>query len=216
MVLALAAVSAAFFALPAMASAEEIHWDTPEAFSISGAGGELRAETEQPITCTKTEGNGKYDAGSTTTGTSELKFTGCHTSVFGFTASCKTGAEAAGTIVTSGAFHLITWSESTGTVDPVKPAVLLTPATTTIVCAGIANITTHGTVIGTILKPACGGSGKELELSFTATGNVQTHNMYTGVPHDLTSTTGNGSALTSALVGNAVNKQANAGTLTCT
>jgi hypothetical protein len=227
MVLALAVVSAAFFALPAMASAEEIHWDTPEAFNISGAGGELRAASEPTITCTTTTGTGKFDAGSTTTGTSALVFTGCHTAVFGITASCKTTGEgeAAGKITTSGAFHLITWSETTTqdaakTIDKdaTKPAILLTPATTTIVCAGISTITTHGNVIGTITFPACGGSSNKLELSFTATGTVQTHNVYTGVPTDLTATTSDGVAHTAALVstGNATNTQTNPGTLTCT
>jgi hypothetical protein len=217
MVLALAVVSAAFFALPAMASSEEIHWDNPEAFNISGTGGELRASGEPTITCTNTEGSGKFDAGSTTTGTATLDFTGCHTAVFGFTASCKTEGAAAGTIATSGAFHLITWKETTGgVVDPTKPAILLTPATTTIVCAGISNITTHGNVIGTITSPACGGSSNKLTLSFTATGTVQTHNVYTGVPTDLTVTTSDGVARTAALVDHATTTQTNPGTLTCT
>jgi hypothetical protein len=220
MVLALAVVSAAFFALPAMASAQEIHWEPAEKFSISGPGGELRAENEPPITCTATTGEGSFNAGSTTTGNSSLIFTGCHTSVFGFTASCKTtgAGETAGRIVSSGGFHLITWSESTGTVDPVKPAVLLTPVTTTIVCAGISTITTHGNVIGTIISPACGGTSKELKLSFTATGTTQTHNKYTGVVTDLVATTGEEPppGKTAALVGTATNKQEKESKLNCT
>jgi hypothetical protein len=218
MVLALAVVSAAFVALPAMASATEIHYEPSEAFNISGVGGELRAEGEPTITCTTTSGSGKPTAGSTTTGESTLDFTGCHTAVFGFTASCKSeGAAVAGTIATSGTYHLITWNETTGVIDPTKPAVLLTTNTVKIVCAGISTIVTHGDVIGTITSPACGGSSKELKLSFQATGTTQTHELYTGKAYDLIATTGEGGAArTAALVGNATNTQSTAGKLNCT
>jgi hypothetical protein len=54
MVLARAVVSAAFFALPAMSSATELHLEKNEPFNISGVGGELRAVGEPTITCTET------------------------------------------------------------------------------------------------------------------------------------------------------------------
>jgi hypothetical protein len=218
MMLALAVVSAAFFALPAMASATEIHYEPAETFTISGAGGELRAEGEPTITCTLTSGHGTFDVGSTTTGTATLDFTGCHTSVVGFTASCKSeGAAVGGTIASHGTFHLITWNETTGGIDPTKPAVLLTTTTTKIVCAGISTIIVHGDVIGTITSPACGGSSKTMTLSFQATGTTQTHELYTGKAYDLIATTGEGGAArTAALVGNATNTQTNAGKLNCT
>jgi hypothetical protein len=211
MVLALAVVSAAFFALPAMASAQEIHLEPAEAFSVAGSGGELRGEGEPTITCTTTGGTGKYDTGSTTTGTATLDFTGCHTSVFGFTASCNTSGAASGTITSSGAFHLITISSGV-------PGVLLTTTPTTIICAGISNIAVTGNVIGTITSPKCGESSKVLTLSFTATGTVQNHLTYTGTKYDLLSKTGSGENKTSSLVstGGVTNTQANSGKLNCT
>jgi len=212
MVLALAVVSAAFFALPAMASAQEIHLEPAEEFNIKGEGGELRASGEPTITCTTTGGTGKYDTGSTTTGSSTLDFTGCHTAVFGFTASCKSeGAATAGTIASGGTFHLITISSGV-------PGVLLTTNETKITCAGIRTITTSGNVIGTITSPKCGESGKTLELSFTATGSTQNHLSYTATQYDLVSKTGSGENRTSALVstGGVTNTQSAAGKLNCT
>jgi hypothetical protein len=211
MVLALAVVSAAFFALPAMASAQEIHLEPAEKFTVAGSGGELRGEGEPAITCTKTEGSGSYNAGSTTTGTATLDFTGCHTSVFGFTASCNTSGAASGTITSSGTFHLIKLPTSV-----TEGGVLLTTNPTTIICAGISNIAVTGNVIGTITSPKCGESSKVVTLSFTATGTVQNHMTYTGVKYDLLSKTGSGENKTSALVGTATNSQSSAGKLNCT
>jgi hypothetical protein len=210
-VLALAVVSAAFFALPAMASATELHLEPAEAFAIAGAGGELRAVGEPTITCTKTEGTGKYDAGSTTTGSSTLDFTGCHTAVFGITASCKSeGAAVAGTIASGGTFHLITIN--------ALPGIVLTTNTTKITCAGISTITTSGNVVGTITSPKCGESSKTVTLSFTATGTTQNHMTYTEKTYDLVAQTGSGSPVTAALVssGGVTNTQTNAGKLNCT
>lgn len=211
MVLALAVVSAAFFALPAIASAEEIHLETGENFSIEGKGGELRAEGEPTITCEGTSGSGTFDVGSTTTGNSTLDFTGCHTTVFGFTAKCKseTAGGADNTIASSGAFHLITISSEV-------PGILLTTKETTIVCAGISKVVTTGSVIGTITSPKCNESSATLGVSFTATSNTQNHLSYTGVKYDLLSRTGTGEEKTAALVGNVTNKQAKAAKLNCT
>jgi len=209
MLLALAVVSAAFFALPAMASAAELHYTEPEEFNISGSGGELRAEGEPTITCEGTGGTGKWE--STTTGESTLDFTGCHTTVFGFTAKCKSETEkgADNTIASSGTFHLITISEKV-------PGILLTTKETVIVCAGISKITTTGSVIGTITSPECGTPNNQISLSFTASSAIQTHRTYTGKTYELLSRTGSGEEKKSALVGNATNKQTKAGTLDCT
>jgi hypothetical protein len=210
MVLALAVVSAAFFALPAMASAQEIHLEPAQSFTTSGPGGELQASGEPTITCTSTSGSGSYDAGSTTTGSSTLDFTGCHTAVFGFTASCKSeGAATSGTIATGGTFHLITISSGV-------PGVLLTTNPVKIVCAGISTITTSGNVIGTITSPACGSSSKEVKLSFGVKEGVQNHLSYTGKIYDLTAQTGSSTPVTAALVGNATNTTTNASKLNCT
>jgi hypothetical protein len=211
MVLALAVVSAAFFALPAMASAAEIHLEPAETFTISGSGGELRAVEDPTITCTGTTGHGTFDVGSTTTGTSTLDFTGCHTAVFGITASCKSeGSATAGTIASHGTFHLIQVGSTS------VPGILLTTSTTEIVCAGISKITTHGSVIGTITSPKCGESSKTMKLSFSATSTTQNHEVYTGVNYDLTATTSDGVPRTAALVGEVTNTRSTLGKLNCT
>ncbi len=224
MLLALTVVSAAFFALPAIASAQEIHLEpgNGETFKVSGTGGELRAEGEPTVTCEGTTGSGSFDATSSTTGNASLEFTGCHVNVL-FTIPCHSnGAPANNTIVSSGAFHLITYRQVTrnekGEIigeDP-KPAILLTAAETTIECSGISTIKVTGSVIGTITSPKCGKSSKEVSLSFTATGTTQDHLEYTGVKYDLQSRTGENAEKTAALVGNATNTSTNAQTLNCT
>jgi len=223
MLLALAVVSAAFLALPALASAQEIHSEPGEAFSVSGAGGELRAEGEPTITCSGTGGEGKFNGGSSTTGSSTLDFTGCHTTVFGFTAACKSeGSEVNNTIANTGTFHLIKYVEKVtknekGEIIAVdtNPAVLITTNTTVIVCAGISKITVTGSVIGT-MSQKCGESSKENTLTFSATGTAQDDSTYTGASYVLQSKTGSGEEKASALVGSATNTSAKAQTLNCT
>jgi len=209
-VFALAVVSAAFFALSAMASAQEIHLEPAEAFSISGPGGELRAAGEPTLTCSGLGGSGQFDTASTTTGSLTLDYTGCHTAQFGFTTTCKSeGAATAGTIATGGTFHMIT-------ITSGAPAVLLTTNSTVLVCAGISTMTRTGSVIGTIISPKCGESSKTLTISFTGTESTQSHLTYTGSKFDLSVKTGTGEEKTIALVETTTNIQANAGKLNCT
>jgi len=208
--LVLAVISAAFCAVPAMASAQEIHFEPAESFTISGGGGEFRASGEPTITCTKIEGSGSFNVGSTTTGSVTGDSTGCHTEVFGFTASCKSeGAATAGTIASSGTFHLITISSGV-------PGVLGTGTTTKVTCAGISTITASGNGIATITSPKCGETSKTLTLSATATGSTQNHLSYTGVNYDTVAQTGSGENKTSAGIGTETNTQSNPGKLNCT
>jgi len=210
MMLALAVVSAAFLALPALASAQEIHLEPGEAFTISGPGCEIRASGEPTITCTSITGTGNFDAGSTTTGSLALDLTGCHTAVFGFTASCKSeGAATSGTVATGGTFHLITNSSGV-------PGVLITLNPTIITAAGINPLTLFGNLIGTITSPVCGGSSKSVGYSFTATGSTQNHLTYTGSNYDLRVKTGSGEERTAAFVANYTATASNAAKLNCT
>ncbi len=209
--LALTVVSAALFALPAIASAQEIHVEpgNGETFKASGAGGELRVEGEPTVTCSGTTGSGSFNAGSSTTGNASAEFTGCHVNVL-FTIPChSTGAPANNTIVSSGTFHLIT--TSTG-----APGVLGTAAETTIECSGISTMKVTGSVIGTITSPKCGKSSTSASVSFTATGTTQDHLTYTGVNYDLQSRTGTAEEKTAAVVGTATGTTVNAQTLNCT
>jgi hypothetical protein len=194
MVLALVVASAAMFALPAVASAAENHIEGVTKFTGSAPAGTLAATGEPTITCDSADiENGVVNAGGTT-GTMGLDFTGCHTSVFGFTAACKTeSAPLSNTILSSGTFHMITLPNK-------EPGILVTPVPTTIVCAGISKITVEGNLIGTITKPACNAAATNTMLiDFAATGSTQNLLEYTGVKYDLTAQTSGGSKLTAGL-----------------
>ena len=183
MLLALAVASVAMFALPAAASAQEIHLEGIAAFNGVGGANSLAAEGEKTITCESLDVSGAVSPGGTT-GELSLDFTGCHIDLFGLTGKCRTsGSPLDNTIKSSGVFHLITISSG-------KPGILLTPVVTTIVCAGISNTITGGNVIGTITRPACGGENSELTMTFAASGNIQEHTLYTGLAYDLTTKTG--------------------------
>jgi hypothetical protein len=211
MLLALAVASVAMFALPAAASAQELHLTGVTHFEGTGGAGTLTAEGEPTITCEQVHVTGVPSAGGTT-GTLHLDFTGCHATVFGLTIKCHTsGSEKDNTITNVGTYHLITYKE--------QPAILVTPETAEIICAGISTTIVHGSVIGTIVSPGinCTTPSKEMTTKFTAIGNTQEHLEYTGVKYDLTATTGKeGAAKTAGLTSSATVKSGTLGTLDCT
>jgi hypothetical protein len=209
MLLALAVASMTMFALPAASSAQEIHLEGASTFSGDATAGSLTAEGEPTITCETGDVEGTVSAGGTT-GSTSLDFTGCHTTVFGFTAKCHTSGSALdNTIQTSGTFHMITTSDG--------PAILVTNETVTVVCAGISNTIVHGDVIGTITSPACGVASTTMTINYAAHENVQTHDVYTGVTHALTATTGSGGAAKTAGLNTLTHTESpTAGTLNCT
>jgi hypothetical protein len=195
MLLALAVASMTMFALPAASSAQEIHLEGIAKFTGDATAGTLVAEGEPTITCETGDVKGTVSAGGTTGGI-ELDFTGCHTTVFGLTAKCRTaGSPLDNTIGETGTFHMITTTDG--------PAILVTTETVTIVCAGISNTIVHGNVIGTITSPKCNESSKLMTINFAsdpAKPTTQAHELYTGVNYDLTATTGpEGAAKTAAL-----------------
>jgi hypothetical protein len=214
MLLALAVVSATALALPAGASAIENHLLNVTKFSGTVGAGTLTAAEEPVITCGDATNvnhvNGTVSAGGTT-GTLDMDFTGCHTSVFGFTAACKTeGAPLNNTIKTSGIVHFVV-------LPKVTSAILVTPEHTTIICAGISNTTVTGNLIGTVLKPACGEASNKMTIKFSATGAVQEHKEYTGVKYNLTAQTGTSGAIKEAgLSSEATTEATTVGTLQCT
>src|SRR4051794_30361394 len=144
--LALAAVSAVMFVLPAAASA---NWGvTPGNAEFNGTGtGSLSASGEPTITCEgPNTSTGKYD-GSGTTGSISLNFTKCHIVVLGITLPCSnTGTPADAKITTSGTFHNVT-------ITSGKRGVLVTPVTTVVQCQSTKKITVTGNVIGEVTKP---------------------------------------------------------------
>jgi hypothetical protein len=208
--LALAVASITMFALPMAALGQEIHLEGVTSFEGTAGAGSFSAEGEPTYTCESTDALGTVSAGGTT-GTASIDATGCHTTVFGFTAKCHTAGSALdNTIKSAGTFHLIT--TSTG-----KPGFLVTSETSTIVCAGISSTIVHGSLIGTITSPACGAESSEITAKFAATGTVQEDLEYTGSKYDLTATTGEGGAAkTVGINATGTGKSATKGKLNCT
>jgi hypothetical protein len=101
-VLALAAVSAALFAMPAVASAQSWHLDTTTTFSVSGAGGTLTSTAGLTITCAGTSGSGTFS--TTTEGTVSLLFSGCKEA---FSLPCTTAGQASGAVKLTARFDAI-------------------------------------------------------------------------------------------------------------
>jgi hypothetical protein len=188
--LGLAVMSAAVVALPTNASAAELHLTDVTSFWTTTFGlATLTSEGEPTITCSAGLEVGNHVTGTVsaggTTGTLSFSFTGCHASVFGLTSKCHTeGSTFDNTIKSSGVFHLITTNE--------KRAILLTPVSTSIICAGISNTTVAGNLIGTITSPVCGGSSSGMSIKFNASGAAQEHTFYTGTTYRPTAQTGTG------------------------
>jgi hypothetical protein len=200
------ALSVAMVAPSAVSSASEIHTEGVKNFAGPSGAATLASEGEPTITCASGGIEGTVEAGGTT-GTIIFDFRECHTFVFGFTAKCHTpGSFQDTTIKTSGTYHFI-----------AGPKILVTPATTTIICAGISNTVVHGNLIGTVTKPGCGPETKEMTTAFSATGTIQNHLEYTGVKYDLTTTTGeSGAAKTAGLTFSATTNAETLGRLNCT
>jgi hypothetical protein len=208
-IMLLALAVAALFALPSVASAQEAHISGVSNFTGSGGAGSLQATGEPTISCTASTNTGKFDTGSTTTGTITLDFTGCTATFFGIKANCNTSGGASGTIASSGTFHVITTNN--------KPGILVTPVATTIICAGFSNTTVEGKIIGTITSPACGVASKTITTVFTSSGSTQEDKSYTGVNYNLTAQTSGGSKVESGLTsGNVTLNSTTAGTVECT
>jgi hypothetical protein len=211
MLLALAV--AAMLAIPSAASAQEIHFTNVTSFSGTGGPSSLQASNEQTIKCTATSASGSFNAGSSTTGSITLDFTGCTAEFFGIKANCNTKGAAAGTIASGGTFHLITFVNSKA---EKKPAILLTANSTTLICAGFSNTIVTGNVIGTITSPACGGKNKTLAVVFVTNGATQEHLEYTGVKYDLSAETETTSEVTAGLTASTTLTSGTEGTLECT
>src|SRR4051794_23652910 len=91
MLLGLVVAAAALFALPAAASAQEIHWTNTAAFTGTAGLGSVTVSNEPTITCTSGHISGTPSAGGTT-GSISIDSTGCGESIFG--AQCRTAGSA--------------------------------------------------------------------------------------------------------------------------
>src|SRR3954452_3194300 len=157
MLLALAVVSAALFALPAMASAHENHITgaTGKTFKGTGGAGSLVAEGEPTINSVSVGSSGEFT--SETTGKVTLEFKESNATILGVKLPCRSAGAASGVITTTNVFHLITVEEKEPTKG--KPAILVTPPFPTLICgSGLSErkfqVGGNG-VIGTITTPTC-------------------------------------------------------------
>ncbi len=194
MLLALAAVSAAMFALPAVASAKSAH------LSQTGLGftGVLKAgttwvwktSTNSTVTCTAVAATGSFNAGSSTAGTVDLDFTGCKNNL-GLT--CSSGATAGTIKTTTLPFHLIMAGAN-------KAGILLTGNGAGVTEQHFADFSCFGVtvqmfgngIIGTIEEP-CGTASNRLKVEWTSTAHgTQADMVYTGTNYDLKSKIGSG------------------------
>jgi hypothetical protein len=210
MLLAIMAIMA-LFALPSTVSAAEIHFEGATKFVGHGFANTPTVKSEPAITCETADVEGVFSSG--TTGIVNGELTGCHVTVFGLTAKCRTAGSALdNTIKSGGAFHLITYVNGTTSV----PAMLATLETTTVVCAGISSIEVAGSVISTITKPACGESTKVATGKASATNGVQDQKTYTGKQYYPTARTSGGEALETGLDAEGTIEFPNAVKLVCT
>lgn len=195
MLLALVVSGVVLSALPSMTAAAEIHFEGATKFVGHGFANTPTVKSEPAITCETADAEGVFSSGGTT-GTVNGELTGCHTTIFGLTAKCRTAGSALdNTIKSSGTFHLITYVNAATSV----PAMLATLETTTVVCAGISSIEVAGSVISTITKPACGESTKVATGKASATNGVQDQKTYTGKQYYPTARTSGGEALETGL-----------------
>jgi hypothetical protein len=157
MVLALAVVSAAAFALPSMAMGlAPVHLVGPKypmnGNAVAGGEGSLSTSTGETIKCTSVTGEVNFE--SSTTGTFFLRFHGC-TGPLGV--PCQTAGEPNGTIVTTVLpFHLVTLPDTT-------PGVLITPNAATgnfahFECFGVKKTVEGNGIVGSVNK-SCGATG---------------------------------------------------------
>jgi len=191
--LALAAVSAAVFAMPAVASAEDLplHLNpTPagaQTIDDVGANPTLSATGGSKFECGTFSATAMFEAGGTT-GHMNLKFgvagaEDCKSSSF----TCNSTGAAAGIIETTELpFHLVKLANE-------KPGILVTPnpsgSFAHIECAGgLIKYTIGGNgLIGTFTEPACEGTSNMATIDFNATATgVQEHKKVAGTETEYT------------------------------
>jgi len=193
MLLALAAVSAAIFALPSVASAAFAHISSTGNFTLANEGNTTLTEHGKTtkVTCTSATGTGAFT--TTTEGSLTISFHGCTENVFGSECTGNAGGvhESKGTITTTSLkFHLIE-------IENNVPGVLLTANNghfATFTCAGglVSKVVGGNGIVGQITS-TCGVSNTTHTIDFETVANtVGSTQKYTQ-----TTTTGNIFDLTS-------------------
>jgi hypothetical protein len=184
MLLALAAVSAAMVAMPAAASATYNHLHGTPAFTWHGPAGSWSTVGGETFKCKTTSGQGAFN--TTTTGSMDLSFHGCSTTVFGFTFSCTTEGQPTGTIVTAPLEFDLIRIDGGGNGIRLKPTAPST-AVAHFGCAGVQK-TLGGSIIGTLTSPGCDVQSNTATVDFNVSQHgVQEHRKWTGNDYNLIS-----------------------------
>ena len=218
--LALAAVSAVLFALPAVASAESWNIDPPNVgFTTSSLVTTLATTAGDTVTCTSSTGSGKYISNTTAEISGGLTFHGCKSNAG---PSCHSGSTT-GTIVTNKIIAHNVWADKHG----VKTrALLLTPggptedfATFRCTVFGIGpTLTVTGSVIGEVeLTKPCDTPATEGHLNFQQTqhGHQTITTLWNTPGHFDLITHKEGKEITSSQSGTGTIKFAPEATVTC-
>jgi hypothetical protein len=215
MLLALAAVSAALFAMPAVASAGT--WDispTNATFSIDGTTAQLTT-ANRTVHCTSSTGNGSYT--SATTGNIELTFSGCTS----LGTKCWTNPpfkESEQKITTTEmVFHNVELENNVPGIQITGNGAAQHMAS--FKCGfGLVTVVVSGNVLGEVTKPLCGAAATsvgEVVFATNETGQRWKQITTTGTSYDETATV-NGTPETGAQVGSGTITFAQNVTSTCT
>jgi hypothetical protein len=153
--------------------------------TVSGGAAVLSNTSSETISCTATSGTITQTSESST-GTTQLTFTGCKETVSIFKFQCHSPGAEAGKLVTNAlTSHLVDLDEAA-----TVPGVLLTGVNMTTECSGaLGKRTVTGNLMGKIEEPSCGSFASSHKIEFTQTS--EGHQTYkqvtgTGTVYDLT------------------------------
>lgn len=226
LLLALAVVSAAMFALPAVASAGTWEVSSIEKFTTHSGTTILTqdpisaGEEVTEVTCTTSTGTGKYTT-KTTGEELTLTFTGCTApSIFG-PVNCTTSGQASGTIKTTDLKFDNIMIESTVQLPPLGLAGILITSNAghfaSFTCGGIIPVEVKGNGIVGEIERNCGSSSTTAGLNFvsSATGTQKYMQITTaGTKFDLTGTS-SGTTRTASMDGTGTVTFAKSQTILC-
>ncbi len=223
--LALSAISAAMFALPAVASAGEWSLDPasgsfPVAFNLASIGNTTLTTdgSSLKVTCTSAAGNGSQTS-ATTSSNVTLTFSGCTENLFG--SKCTSTGQASGSIKTT---DLIGHNVILEKGPPEVRGILLTPNAghfASFSCGGglVAVVVNGNGIIGEMTAPTtCGAVQKTATVKYEspATGTQKwTQVTTTGTKFALTSSQNGGAATTASQDGEGTVTFAENMTFTC-
>lgn len=227
--LALAAVSVAMFALPALVSAGTWHVDEDAVGPLEGSGGamELATTSGEKISCTSHTVAGEYE--TTTGGWLTFTFHGCKGPM---SVTCTTEGQSSGTITMTTLPFQDVILDTTNVLGKTTPGILVTPSMvdnypsageglfTMFTCTDHYTRVVRGNgVIGAVISPTCGETTGVMTLVFSQASQGHqgwTRVTKTGTTYDLTANVGGTAFSTTSMSGAGVVTLGDTSTLDCT